>query len=185
MEEGNIIIKLATQADIAEIIALQSDNLIRASEYDPNNVPKDWYVSLETSQEDLERIIRENGIVVAKKWNMIVWYQIPLTIDHAWGFSWLESFVASVIAVSWDRVNEAIIEWQLCVRVWFRWEWIPKLMHEKFKKLLKSKWYTLIVTWNMDTNPRSIAIHKNLWFKIVAEEELVLGKKCYIVTHEI
>jgi hypothetical protein len=79
--EPQITTELATNEDVAEILRLQAENI--ESQVAQNEKTSQGYVSLETPQELLEEIAKDEGIIIAKAGDKIVGYLIPMTHNRA------------------------------------------------------------------------------------------------------
>ncbi|MFZ2149932.1 MAG: GNAT family N-acetyltransferase [Minisyncoccia bacterium] len=182
-EQLNVDIGLATEKDIIEIIRLQQENL--APNVSGKEKQEQGFVSVETSEQLLKEIIKQEGIVVARLEGKVVGYLIPMSVEHTvQQVSMLDPFIEKLQTLTFDdkplKDYKYCILTQVCVDKKYRGRGILEKLYGELKTKLSDK-YELGVSEISSNNPRSLHVHLNKIGLKVAEQYSAEGKDWHIV----
>jgi len=155
--EPQIATGLASPEDVKEIVRLQQENL--EPHVSTEEKATQGYVSLETPAELLEKIVGDEGIIVAKSADQLVGYLIPMTLDKAKGLPFFAPLIGQLDKLQLDgkpldTYNLCVLA-QICINKQFRGGEAVMQIHRATNNHLKDQ-YDLGVTEISDINKRSL-----------------------------
>jgi hypothetical protein len=163
-EENKEIISLATEGDIPNIIKLQRDNLpINLAEEEKR---KEGFVSLTTTEQDLEKIMKGDGVIVVDKQNNnLNGYLFSITLDYAKKISFFDPLIENISNMEYKGKN--LNEYKYCILAQTaiekesRGKGILEKLYAKLKVELINKGYELGVSEITENNEKSLGVHIN------------------------
>lgn len=153
---------LATQSDVLGIIALQQANL--GKNLSEAEKLKSGYVSLETTTEDLGKIIEKDGVVVVYKQDgQLGGYLFSITQEYAKTLKFLEPFLENLKKMEFKGKNLSEYKYcilaQIAVKEDLRGSGVSKKLYQKLKEELKKQGYELGVSEIAADNKTSLNVH--------------------------
>lgn len=166
---SKVIVRKARKEEISKIISLQ--NFTHFSNVSDNQKEKEGFVSVRTNIDQLNKLNKRVGVLVAVSGNKVIGYEMPLDLDIAREIILLDPFIERFLKIDYKgkkiKNYKWIIEGQINIQKEYKGMGIAEKLHKEFIKILKPK-YELIVTEISDQNPRSLYVHtKKLGFKII------------------
>lgn len=164
LEIKNEIVELGTETDIPEILKLQQANL--SENLTEEEKQKEGFVSLTTTEQDLEKIIKNDGVVVVdKENNNLKGYLFSVTLDYAKKISFLDPLIENINNVEYKDKNlneyKCCILAQTAIEKESRGKGILEKLYAKLKTELISRGYELGVSEIAEDNKKSLGVHIN------------------------